>query len=139
MDWFLKIDAASLGFLDEGTYTVVLIGRNFAYYDTIHVPSYAPDTNFQFQITAIDLLTHQPVPNLPIRLSIDDSAYTKIVDTTDISGTASMIYDCYTVDTIAYDIYAGHGLWPSHYGQTQAQRVIPEVITLGISEISEEF
>jgi hypothetical protein len=130
----LKIDAASLGLLDEGTYTVVLIGRNFAYYDTIQVPTYAPDTNFQFRITAIDLLTHQPISNLPIELCIGDSAQTKLVDTTDLSGTASIVYDNYTTDTIAYDIYAGHGLWPTHYGQTQAAKGIPEVITLGISE-----
>jgi len=133
MDFFEKIDTVSLGVLAEGTYTVVLVGRNFAYYDTIDVPTATQDTNFQFQITAIDLLTHQPVSDLPVELWIDDTLFTQILDTTDAAGTVIITYEYNAADTIAYDIFTGSGYWPGHYGQTQAVKGIPEVITLGLA------
>jgi hypothetical protein len=112
-----------------------LIGKNFVFYDTLHVPTYAPDTNFQFHITAVDISTHQPVPNLPIELWIDDTAFTYIYDTTDVSGTAFVTYDYNLADTLIYDVSTGHSSWPGYSGQTQAVKGIPEVVTLCVGEL----
>jgi hypothetical protein len=113
---------------------VVLIGKNYVYYDTLHVPLQAPDTVFQFRITALDLSTHQPVSNLPIDLYLDDTALTHIYDTTDISGTVNITYEYDVADTLSYGIFIEQIRWPSHFRQTQVIKGIPEVITLGVSE-----
>ncbi|MGB7055387.1 MAG: hypothetical protein WBE28_08725 [bacterium] len=133
-EFFTRIDKVSLGILPGGIYTVVLIGKNFVYYDTLHVPTEVPDTAFQFHITAIDLATHDPVPDIPVHLWIDDTALTHLTDTTDMSSTATIRYENNTVDTIAYDLFTGPSGWSGYYGNTQAIKGIPEVITLGVGE-----
>lgn len=124
--------------LTEGTYTVVLIGKNFAYYDTLHVPANAPDSLFQFHITVFDISTYQKMSNFPIELRIDDTIYTQIKDTTDHSGNITITYENTVVDTITYNIFSGipafSMYFPSHFGQTRAVKGIPEVITLGVCE-----
>jgi hypothetical protein len=133
-DIFERIDNVSLGILPEGMYAIVLIGQNLVYYDTLYVPTEAPDSVFQFQITVVDISTHQPVPNLPIELWINDSTFTQLYDTTDITGTAVITYMYDLADTLRYSIFIEHPGWPGYFGQTQAIKGIPEVITAGISE-----
>ena len=113
---------------------MVLIGKNFVYYDTLNVPTYSSDTNFQFHITAVDMSTHQTVPNLPIRLWIDDTAFTYIYDTTDVSGTVLISHGYDLADTLIYRVSSGHSSWVGYSGQTHVVKGIPEVITLGFNE-----
>lgn len=134
MDIFMRIDAVSLGILAEGTYTIVLIGKNHVYYDTLNVPSAAPDTNFSFHITARDISTHQTLADVPIELLIGAETHTRVYDTTDMSGEATIIYPYDMADTLIYHILTGSNLLPGYYGQTLAIKGIPEVITLGIGE-----
>jgi hypothetical protein len=132
-DIFEKIDGVSLGILPQGMYTVILIGKNFVYYDTLHVPAQAPDTCYQFRITVIDISTHQPVPDLPIELWIDDTAFTQLYDTTNMIGTVSITYLYDLTDTLQYDILVEHNGWPGYFGQTHIVKGTPEVINLGIA------
>jgi hypothetical protein len=134
MDFFVRIDTVSLGILAEGSYTIVLIGKNFVYYDTLQVPTEVPDTAFQFHITAIDMSTYHPAPDVPVHIWIDDLALTHLTDTTDMAGTATLTYTNSTTDTIAYDIFTGPSSWSGYYGNTHAIKGIPEIITLGVGQ-----
>ncbi len=112
----------------------MLVGQNFTYYDTLYVPAQAPDSLFQFQVTAVDMETHQPVPGLPVELYLDDTAFTQLCDTTDLTGTAFMTYSYGPSDTLLYSIFVEDPGWPGYFGQTQAIKGIPEVITAGIAD-----
>ena len=112
----------------------MLIGRNFTYYDTLYVPTEPQDSLFRFQVTAVDIETHQPVPGLHVELRLDDTAYTQLSDTTDITGTVFITFMYDLADTLRYDIFIENPGWPGHFGQTQAIKNIPEVITAGIGD-----
>jgi len=119
--------------LAEGAYTIVLIGRNFTFYDTLHIPLQAPDSIFEFRITVVEMSTHQPVPNTPVELWIDDTIPVNLHDRTDMAGTTSITYSTDFTDILNYHVLVEHPGWPGYFGQTKAVKGIPEVITLGIS------
>lgn len=128
-DIFIKVDTISLGPLSEGSYNIMLIGSSFTYYDTLIVPVDAPDSLYQFRITAISLQTSETVPNLPIWLGIDSPVDTTLVDTTDSSGFAMITYTNSNIDSVHY--------YMVHYyvlGETWAKLGIPEIFKLGVDE-----
>jgi hypothetical protein len=78
--------------------------------------------------------TNQPVPGLPVELYLDDTAFTQLGDTTDITGTAFITYMYDPSDRLRYSMFIEDPGWPGYFGQTQAIKGIPEVITLGIAD-----
>ena len=133
-DIFERIATVSLGILAEGSYAIVLVGHNYTYYDTLYVPIAAPESLFQFQVTVIEVETYQPVPGIPVELRLDDTAFTQLCDTTDMTGKVFITYTYDPADTLRYSMFVEDPGWPGYFGQTEATKGIPEVITAGIAD-----
>ena len=59
-DAFTRIDTVSLGIMSDGQYEVVLIGDSECYFDSLAVPSTAPESLFQFEIKTVYPGTRTP-------------------------------------------------------------------------------
>ena len=133
-DIFWRTDTVSLGMLPVGTYTIELVGESFTYYDTLSIPIDAPDSLFQFDITAISQETGNIVPNIPIVLEIYSSPDTLLRDTTNSSGLVMFTYSNPSFDSFSYYLYDEANEQHFNFGQTYIESGVPEVITVGMSK-----
>ena len=125
-DIFTRTDTVSLGPLPEGSYTVKLVGETLTYYDTLGIPTDAPDSLFQFHVTAISRETGDVVSGLPLELILFSPSDTILRDTTDLTGFALFEYSNSNIDSLVYTLYFAIQTW--------AKLGVPEVITIGVSE-----
>jgi hypothetical protein len=127
-DIFTRTDTVSLGLLTEGSYVVKLVGDNIVYYDTLVIPSEAPDSLFLFYVTVISLEDSNSVADLPLDLWLiedDVDLDTTLTDTTDSSGRAQFTYYNIGLDSVYYSLRSVH---------TWLMLGIPDKITIGVSE-----
>lgn len=125
-DIFMRTDTVSLGPLPEGSYTIKLVGETLTYYDTLGIPTDAPDSLFQFHVTAISRETGDVVSGLPLELILFSPSDTILRDTTDLTGFALFEYSNSNIDSLVYILYCAIQTW--------AKLGVPEVITIGVSE-----
>ncbi|TET21303.1 MAG: hypothetical protein E3J78_04090 [Candidatus Cloacimonadota bacterium] len=127
-DIFWKVDSVEIDPLEEGAYSVELIGRETTYYGTFLVPADAPDSLFQFFITIINKNSGDVVLGHEVMLHVYSPIDTQFTDTTNSEGYVEFAYFSSTTDSLCY------GLREAHVAQTWIEKGIPEVMEIGIRQ-----
>jgi hypothetical protein len=128
-DAFTRIDTVSLVRLEDASYEVVIIGDSDCYFDSLAVPSSAPESLFQFEIKTVYPGTRIPAIGVGLYVRIFPPADTTLVSMTDSSGVSTLTHSWVGVDTLSYEL--GFTSPPGYLGMTQIRLGTPEVITLG--------
>jgi hypothetical protein len=133
-DVFRAVSSVSLGRLEDGTYTIELVGADRSLVDSLAVPMEVEGGLFQFDVRMLDPLTYGSAGEgievwigiLDLELGIRDTTLSAV---TDSRGTCSFEYTRAGGDTLMYMMGAGGIPRAAYLMLSAAVRGRPEQIT----------